>query len=260
MFSKRVLTVALFLVFGFLRPPAGSLRAQPAGLPAGSHAAGRLTVTAVAAYAKHDFRPFPYELPIYLAKVSYGLTGWLDLALLGGAADLRGEHAAKGDSWWSEGYKPAAGVGILFDPLRLGPLSTYVAATVLGYTNRGAHWREQLAEGERRVFWNATDQKIGELLVVGGLALQVGKTRLYSGAGISRWWRRVEVSEELHRGAQKTVLGHEVKTYDGDPAIAPLAGLELRLPHRLFLSIEASGKSSDDFWISVGIGQTGSPD
>ncbi len=259
MLRKRIFTVISFL-FAFACFRAGTLTAQPTGFPAGSRAAHRLTVTAVAAYTKHDFAPFAYELPVYLVRVTYGLTSWLDLALLGGATDLRAEHTAESRSWWSEGYKPVAGIGIWLDPLRLGPLSTYVASTVLGYTNRGAHWQEEVVEGERRVAWDATEQRIGELIVTGGLGLELGNVRLYGGAGIGQWWRRVEVTQELHRSGEKVVLGHNVETYSGEPTIRPLGGVELRLPHRLFLSFEASARSADDLWISVGIGQTGSPD
>ena len=254
-FSK---ILALFSVLLWLAT--GRVAAQPVGHPAGSHAPGKLTVTALAAYTRHSYQPFAYEAPLYLAKLALGVTKWFDLALLGGVTDLRATGIPEGMAWWSQGYKPAAGVGLWLDPLRLGPLATYVAATAVGYASTGARYREEIDSGERRVLWDATEQKIGEMLIATGLALEVHSARLYAGAGINRWWRRVETTSELHRGVQKTVLKHRVSTYDAEPVVCPLVGLQLDLPHRLFLSLEASGKTAEDFWIAVGFGQTGSPD
>ena len=251
---QHIFSVIFFLGFATVE----QLGAQMSGNPADARGTGQWTLSAAGTYFTQNLSEKTISKRI-LARSSWGIAPWLDLYCLGGAAQVQLKKGSDKFTDFNSKYSFAygAGLNIVLKSQSFSGIWLMAGAQVLRFPSDGS-FKESLLVGssiiEKEYAMTYDWQEVKGNI---GLIFPMRSFRLY--LAVAGWLlQRYDTKTEYSRDdGQKTWIGEAEGEYCTGLWTGGIIGLEILLPQRYSLSVEALFFNEYDYQLMVGICQTG---
>ncbi|MFQ5603785.1 MAG: hypothetical protein ACE5HS_11000 [bacterium] len=235
--------------------------AQPVGSPIFSASRGELTLSFNGGYLVKSIQGVENDSPRFLAKAVYGLTSYLELFAVMGAAKINLDLLENPSVNYRDDYHLAFGAGLTLRVFHFKPAKFYLFLNgqVFRFTGKPAHEDLSVVSNSEVMKRSVLEYDWREVLGSAGSAKRFGKWRFIAGVQgkiIQRNETKTTIFSIIgNTGTQNIQHG----TYKSGLQFNPILGVEFQLPSRFKLNLEVIGHRSTDFMINVGISQTGKP-
>lgn len=253
---KNRIFVIVMMLLGLMT--VNRLGAQMSGNPIDARGTGQWTLSATGTYFNQHLSDETISKRI-LAKSSWGIASWLDLYCLGGAAQVQiNKSSAKYTNYTSKySFAYGAGLNMVLKSQSLPGIWLMAGAQVLRFPSEGS-FKEYLSVGssyyEKEYGMTYDWQEVKGNI---GLIFPMRSFRLYLAATGWLLQRYDTKTEYLDDGNHKTFVGEEKGEYCTGLWTGGIIGLEILLPQRYSLSVEALFFNEYDYQVMIGICQTG---
>ena len=253
---KRKSIILVIFLFGFLVTQ--QIAAQMSGNPVDARGTAQWTLSAAGTYMNQSLNDKTISKR-FLAKSSWGIAPWLDLYCLGGIAQVGIKKSSAKYTNFNSKYSFAYGAGLnmVLKSESLPGIWLMAGAQVLRFPSEGS-FKEYLSVGssyyEKEYGMTYDWQEVKGNI---GLIFPMRSFRLYLAAAGWLLQRNDTKTEYLDDGNHKTYIGEEKGEYCTGLWTGGIIGLEILLPHRYSLSVEALFFNEYDYQLMVGICQTG---
>ena len=255
---KRI--IPLFMVMALALQTAPAL-GQSAASPVMTPGTSEWTVAAIGGYFRQGVGSTE-TVDSYraLLKSSWGVTPWMDLYIMGGAANLRIETPNKAVTPLEDKFKACYGLGmnLSMQLSGLGKTGLWGGVQALRWQPEGDFTEPDLIGSDLFLRRKSMAYDWRELKVFAGIAIPVGSVKFYAGG--AGWWlqRKDSMTEYLEQGEARSVI--QVVENDTQSGLwtGGIAGVELRLPENFALSLEVLAFNTSNVQVFISLLQTGS--
>ena len=232
---------------------------QMTGNPIDARGTNQWTLSALGTYMDQQLGGAQAISKRILAKSTWGIAPWLDVYCLGGVAqvDLKKNSAALSDYSGKFRFSYGAGINMVFKPQSTSGLWFVAGAQALRFPSEGSFTEDLLVGSEyySREFEMSYDWL--EVKINGGIVIPSRSFRVY--LAVAGWLvQRLETKREyLDNGTSRMYVGEEKGEYRTGMWSGGIIGLEILLPQRYSISIEALVFNEQNYQLMIGICQTG---
>lgn len=254
--NRKRYIIGIFLVAIFICP---TLFAQTFGSPIETRGTGEWTLSAVGTYMNQQVGTETTVSTRALVKSAWGITPWLDFYVMGGGVQVDLEKNDANITDYSDKYRLGygAGLNLLFKPSRSTKFWIVAGGQVLRFKSEGSFYEDLIVGSEMYTREFAMKYDWREVRANIGIVIPSKKFNLYLG-GTGWWLQRMETKREyLDSGSYNSFIGEESGEFRTGLWTGGMVGIEILLPHRYSISIEALFFNESDYHLMVGICQTG---
>ena len=251
--KRRTTIISAFL---FLLLFAGGAGAQIAGNPVASSGTKEWTVGLSSTYFYQTIGRELTTANRFLLKSGWGVFPWLDLYVMGGASNLKMDRRDDYTiSDYSDKYRFAYGGGV--NALVGDKLQLWFGANAMRFKSRGNFTEPLLITGQTYIKRFEMNYDWREFKGYLGIAFNIGSFTFY-GAGAGWYLWRIESKDEYRDGnGSVSYIGHDEGEYSSGLYTGAIVGIEMKLPQRYTITLEALLFNERNLQIMAGISQTG---
>lgn len=245
--QSSVLLLALF---------AGQIQAQISANPVNSSGAKEWTVSASGTYVYQHIGNELVTSNRFLAKSGWGLVDWLDAYVVAGASNLVLDRQDGGIvSDYRDSYRFTYGAGL--NGMVGKQLQLWFGGSALRFRSEGNFREPLIISGQTYIKRFEMNYDWREVKAYLGIALNISQFKVYvAGAGWHLW--RIEKKKEYRDyGSSTSFVGNERGEYASGLYTGAIIGIEMALPNRCALTVEALLFNESNLQIMAGICQTG---
>ncbi|MBN2414447.1 hypothetical protein JXO52_01325 [bacterium] len=235
---------------------AGSAQAQISGNPVGTSGTKEWTVSASGTYFYQYIGNTLATSNRFLAKSGWGVVEWLDAYLVAGASNLVLDRQDGGIvSDYRDVYRFTYGAGI--NALVGDRLQLWFGGSALRFQSEGDFREPLIVGGQTYVKRFEMNYDWREVKAYLGIVMNISRFKIYcAGAGWHLW--RIEKKKEYRDSATSTsYVGNEQGEFASGLYTGAIVGIEMSLPQRFSISLEALLFNESNLQIMAGISQTG---
>jgi len=241
----KIITLILFATTG---------QAQFASSPISYRGKGEWSVRASMTYVDMDVDVQAISKR-FLLQSTWGVTSWLDVKCTLGTSQLESSTGEQGVTDFNGKYRLAYGIGFNAYSHKLSntELSFWGGFHVLRFPAKGSY---TLIESEKSTRFQV-EYDWREYKAYFGVIVPYRSIRFYIAGGVWKVQHLHKVKEYWVFGSSSSYIGSDEGEYRSDFWTGGIIGVEIQLPGRYAITLEAFGFNEHNYQIMFGLSQTG---